>query len=496
VTTTAGDRTGPVSPRAAVAIAYVASMFMSAMDNHIVNVMLPTLTRDFHTSLDSAQWTIIGYVLSLAIFIPASGWLGDRFGSKRVFLLALTLFTVASIACGLAQNLGQLVTFRILQGTGGGLLTPVATTMLFREYAPNERARMSRILVVPILIGPVLAQPVGGLLVEKLSWRWAFYLNVPIGVLTLVVTLLYMVERAPARAWRFDVLGFLLGGFGLSAFLFAISEGEAKGWGSPLIVSTGLAGLVLLAAFGRVQLRKSQPMLRLSLLENRLFRATNTVNVLNTAAFSGLLFLAPVFLQEAEGQSSLAAGLTTFSTALGVMIASQTLGRIYEYVGPRRMATAGQFGLALALASFVLIGEGVNLWIIRAMLFFAGVCNSVTMIAVQASMFSDISDHDTSSGSAILNTGRQTATAVGIAVFTTVISSVGGSPLHAFHGAFLCAAAFALAAGVAAVLMIRDADAASSMAARRRRRGDQKSAEDEADGPTVPTSAIESLATE
>jgi MFS family permease len=254
--------------------------------------------------------------------------------------------------------------------------------------------------------------------------------------------------------------------------------------------------VVLLAVFCRVQLRKPQPMLRLALFENRLFRATNTVNVLNTAAFSGLLFLAPVFLQEAEGQSSLAAGLTSFSTALGVMVASQTLGRIYEYVGPRRMAAAGQFGLALALASFVLIGEGVNLWIIRAMLFFAGVCNSVTMIAVQASMFSDISDRDTSSGSAILNSGRQTSTAVGIAIFTTVISSAGGSPLHAFHGAFLCAAGFALAAGVAAVLMIRDADAVSSMVARRKRGGSHRSNEDDADEPAVPISAIESLATE
>jgi EmrB/QacA subfamily drug resistance transporter len=494
--TTAATPARLFSPRTAVAIAYVCSMFMSAMDNHIVNVMLPTLTRDFHTTLNAAQWTILGYVLSLAIFIPASGFLGDRFGSKRMFLLALTLFTVSSIACGLAQNLPELVVCRIVQGAGGGLLTPVATTMLFREYGPQERARMSRILVVPILIGPVLAQPIGGLLVEKLSWRWAFYLNVPIGIFALVVTMLYMVERAQAKSWRFDVLGFFLGGVGLSCFLYAISEGTSDGWTSPSIVATGLLGVVLLALFARLQLRKRQPMLRLSLLGDRIFRATNSVNVLNTAAFSGLLFLAPVFLQEAEGQSSLAAGLTSFCTALGVMVASQTVGRIYERVGPRRMATVGQFGLALALASFVLVGEGANLWVIRGILFVAGFCNSGTMIAVQASMFSGISQQDTSSGSAILNTGRQVATAIGIALFTTVISTIGGSRLHAFHGAFLCAAGFALLAGVAAAVLIRDSDAAASMAAARSRRGRRGTSIEDAEPLPVAVSVAEALATE
>jgi predicted MFS family arabinose efflux permease len=216
---------------------------------------------------------------------------------------------------------------------------------------------------------------------------------------------------------------------------------------------------------------------------------------LNTASFSGLLFLAPVFLQEAEGQSSLAAGLTSFCTALGVMVASQTIGRVYERVGPRRMATIGQLGLAIALASFVLVGENANLWVIRGMLFVAGFCNSATMIAVQASMFSGISERDTSSGSAILNTGRQVATATGIALFTTVISSFGNSPLQAFHGAFVCAAGFALLAGVASLVLIRDVDAASTMAATRLRR--HRAADDDAPGaPAVPVSVVEALATE
>jgi predicted MFS family arabinose efflux permease len=184
---------------------------------------------------------------------------------------------------------------------------------------------------------------------------------------------------------------------------------------------------------------------------------------LNTAAFSGLLFLAPVFLQEAKGVSALNAGLTTFFTALGVMIASQTVGRIYPAIGPRRMAVVGNLGLAVMLALFVLIGGGSSLWLVRLMLFVAGFFNSGTTIAIQTSMFSTISSADTSSGAAIFNAARQSSTAIGIAVFTTVISEVAGGKLTAFHGAFAAAAGFALLAAVASALMIHDEDAAETM---------------------------------
>lgn len=452
-----------MSPKLAVAVAYVASLFMSAMDMHIVNVMLPTLGRDFDAPLVSVQWTAIGYTLSLAILIPTSGWLGDRIGSKRSFLSALLIFTAASAACGQARNLSELVLFRVAQGAGGGMLTPVATAMLYRAYPPSERARMTRILVVPVLLGPILAQPIGGLFVTKLSWRWAFYLNVPIGAIALGISARYLVEHREHAERPFDLPGFLLSGGGLSALLYAISEGSLKGWGSVDVLASGIAGAVALAAFVGVERRRAAPLLEMRLFSDRLFSATNTVNVLNGAAFSGLLYLAPVFLQEAKGASALSAGLTSFTTAIGVMCASQTVGRIYPRVGPRRMAALGQLGLALMLCSFVLIDAGTSLWWVRGALFLAGCCNSATMIGVQTSMFATVSAADTGYGSAIFNALRQSSAAIGIAVFTTIISSVQGSRLHAFHVTFLAASGFAVAAGVAAMTLIHDADAAATM---------------------------------
>jgi EmrB/QacA subfamily drug resistance transporter len=452
-----------LGPKTAVAIAYVASMFMSAMDNHIVNVMLPTLSRDFHAELPAVQWAVIGYVLSLAVFIPTSGWFGDRFGTKRVFLVALGIFTAASACCGQARNLPELVGFRVLQGAGGGLLTPVATTMLFRAYPPRERARMTRILIVPILLGPVLAQPVGGFLVQYESWRWAFYLNVPIGVVALCTSALFLVEHREAAQRPFDLPGFVTSALGLSLILYAFSKAALDGWTSVAVLVAGPAGVLAVALFVRIERHTSAPLLKVTLVEDRIFRATNAVNLLNTVAFSGLLFLAPVFLQEAKGETPFNAGLTTLFTALGVILASQTIGRIYPYIGPRRMATVGNLGLAIMLTSFLLINVQTSLWVVRLTLFVAGFFNSGTILAVQTSMFSGISSTDTSSGAALLNAGRQSSTAIGIAVYTTVISSIGGSRMTAFHGAFLAAAVFALAASSAAFTLIHDEDAAETM---------------------------------
>lgn len=460
-----------LSPRATVAIAYVVSLFMTAMDNHIVNVMIPTLSRSFHSPLTSVQWTSIGYVLSLAVFIPASGWFGDRFGTKKIFLASLALFTLASAACGQAHSLGELVIFRVVQGIGGGMLTPVATAMLYRTYPPEQRARMTRLLVAPILLGPILAQPIGGFLVTHASWRWAFYMNVPIGVAALIISALGLVEHRETGRGAFDVPGFILSGGGLSALLYAISQGSTKGWTSPTVLLSGLLGLFALSVFVVVELRKERPLLDVRLMHDRLFRATNIVNSANTMAFGGLLFLAPLFLQEAEGQSAFDSGLTTFCTAFGVMCASQTIGRLYPRIGPRRMTAVSQFSQALMLMSFLLIGTGVNLWLIRGMLFLVGASNSGSQIGLQTSMFATIDSSRTGSGAAIFSAARQSATAIGISIFTVVISSVHHSLLTAFHAAFVVAAGLSMIAGVCALTLIHDSDAMATMRPAKQRGG-------------------------
>ncbi|MGZ4191966.1 MAG: DHA2 family efflux MFS transporter permease subunit, partial [Solirubrobacteraceae bacterium] len=448
-----------VAPGPAVAIAYVSAIFMTAMDMHIVNVALPTLGRAFDAPLSDVQWTVIAYLLTLAVFIPASGWIGDRVGTKRTFLFALGVFTVASALCGAADSLGQLVAARALQGVGGGMLTPTGMAMLYRAYGPQQRARVARTLILPILVAPATAPILGGVLTQALSWRWVFLVNIPVGVATLLFAAVALPEYRAPRAGRLDLRGLVLSGLGLSALLYAISEGSVLGWSSAPIVASGILGVAMLAAFARLSLRQRDPILRIRLLRDRLLRGTNIVFALSTGPFLASLYLTPIFLQEVMHQTPIASGTTTFVEAIGVGIAAQTLGRLYPRLGPRVMAGFGAAGLCLFLALFLFVDDQTSLWLVRGLMFFGGVANCGAFLSIQTAMFTTVSSEDTGHASAIYNTQRQSTIALNIAVVTTVVAGVHGSALLAFHAAYLAGAIIAAVGTVCAWTLIHTDDA-------------------------------------
>jgi EmrB/QacA subfamily drug resistance transporter len=447
-------------------------LYMTVVDSTIVFTALPSVARDFHESLAAAQWVTLSYLLSLAVFVPSSGWIGDRFGTRRTYLVALALFTGASALCGLAGSLTGLIVFRALQGIGGGLIVPVGQAMLFRTFPPERRARAAGLVALGISLGPATGPVLGGVLVTELSWRWCFYVNVPLGIVALAVGLLFLAEHREPAAGRLDVAGFLLAGAGLALFLFAISEAPVRGWSSPVILGSGAAGVAALAALVVTELRTKVPMLNLRLLRNRIFRSTSLVFLLSQCAYTGYLFIMPEFLQQARGASALSSGLTTLPGAIGLWTSSQVAARVYPRAGPRRMAVLGLAGVTVIFCLFGLTtGIATSAWLIRGLAFCSGSAIAWCVIAVQAASFSTISPADTGRASALFNTGAQAAGGIGVAVLVTVVSSAGragqGAALvPAFHHAFLAAAALVVASGLIA-LTIRDSDAAASM----RRRG-------------------------
>jgi EmrB/QacA subfamily drug resistance transporter len=436
---------------------------MTAIDMQIVNVALPTLSRTFDASLSDVQWTVIAYLLTLAVVIPASGWIGDRVGTKRTFLFALVLFTAASALCGLADNLPELIAARALQGVGGGMLTPTGTAMLYRAYGPDQRAKVARTLILPILIGPAAAPILGGVLTQTLSWRWVFLINVPVGIVMVMFAYLYLPEHRPSPNGRLDIRGMLLSGLGLSALLYAISEGPVVGWAAPQILLSGIGGIALLWAFVHVALRSRDPILRVRLLREPLLRATNTVFVLTTGVFLASLYLTPIFLQDVLHQSPIQSGTTTFVEAIGVGVAAQTVGRLYPRLGPRVLAGSGAIALAVYMALFLLVAPGVNIWLVRGLMFFGGVGNAGSFLSIQTSMFTHISNEDTGHASAIYNTVRQSSIALDIAVLTTVVSAAGGSTLAAFHAAYLVGAILVAIGAVLAWTLISTDSARATM---------------------------------
>ena len=468
--------TGLVSEKVAVSVVFVAAMFMSIMDTTIVNVALPTIGRDFSVSPTAVDSVSIAFLVSLAVFIPASGWLGDRFGGKRVLLTAIAVFSMASALCGLASSLGELVAFRVLQGAGGGMLAPVGMAMLFRVFPPEERIRASSILTVPTTLAPALGPVLGGLLVTDLSWRWVFYVNVPIGAAALAFGARFLRQHAETRPGRFDLAGFLLSGIGLGLLMYGVSEGPDLGWGSAEVLATAAAGVTLLVAMVAVELHTAEPIVALRLLGNRLFRNTTGVLILASIAFLGTLYAISLYYQDGRGLTALGSGLSTFPEAIGVMIGAQLASRVlYPLLRPRRLITLGLCGTAVSMGLLALLDAHSSLWWPRLLMFTMGLAMGQVFVPTQAAAFATISPGATGKASTMFNAARQVGGAIGVALLTTAIVAIGTTHLVAGHQvanltayriAFLIAAGFCLA-GVASALSIHDADAAATIPSRR-----------------------------
>ena len=316
-------------------------------------------------------------------------------------------------------------------------------------------------------------------MVTSFSWRWVFFVNVPIGIAAVVFGGLFLERTGAIDAGRFDVPGFVLGGAGLGLLMYGVSEGPLQSWSSPTVIATCVSGAALLVVFVLVELRTTRPMVDLHLLRERLFRSTNCVMFLAAAAFLGMLYLIPLYFQDARGLSALQSGLSTFPEAIGVMIGAQFASRlIYPRIGPRRHITGGLVGLAVCMLVLTQISVTTNLWLIRGLMFVLGWMMAQVMVPNQAASFARITPESMGRASTFFNTMRQVGSATGVAVLSTVLIGVGsahhaggtsGPDIAAYHFAFLTAAVFALAAAGFS-LTIHDGDAAETIVRRDRGR--------------------------
>jgi EmrB/QacA subfamily drug resistance transporter len=449
-----------VSQKVAVAVVFVAALFMTIMDATIVNVALPTLGREFSVAPGAVDSVSVAFLVSLAVFIPVSGWVGDRFGGRTTLLAAIVLFTLASALCGLATSLGELVAFRVLQGLGGGMLTPVGMAMLFRVFPPEERVRAAAVLTVPTTFAPALGPVLGGLFVTELSWRWVFYVNLPIGLAALVFGLVFLREQSRPPAGPFDLPGFLLAGSGFGLLMYGVSEGPVRGWDA-VIASSVVAGALLLVALVLVEQRRRAPMLDFRIVGDAAFRSASLAMFLASVAFLGVLYLVALFLQDGLGASALTSGLATFPEAVGVMLGAQLITRVlHPRFGSRRVIHGGLLLVAVAMGLMSLISAPADLWWMRLLMFAMGLGMSGVFVPAQAAAFATISPAATGRASTLYNALRQLGGAIGVAMLTAVVTGIGPSRevagqqvphLAAYHWAFLAAAAVALVAAVLAL---------------------------------------------
>ncbi len=331
-----------------VASVTVMGTIMSILDTTIVNVALNTLVRSFHSSLASIQWVSTGYLLSLGLVIPLTRWAVDRFGTKRAWMTSVALFVVGSLLCGIAWSATSLVAFRVIQGLGGGMIMPIGQTILARESGPDRLGRVMTIVGVPQLLGPMLGPVVGGLILSSFSWRWIFFVNVPIGIVALIRArrILSATDEGLSSAKRLDVIGMALLSPGLALLIYGLSEfGNAGHLTNQIRFAVGM-GVVLIAAFVFHSLRTTAPLLDLRLWKNRGFAMANVATFLFSGGMNAGTFLAPLYYQIGRGQTPLRAALLMATGGIGGMIAMPIAGKISDLAGPRRIVPFAHFCLS------------------------------------------------------------------------------------------------------------------------------------------------------
>lgn len=460
-------RSGRISQRTAVTVVYVLGLFVTIIDITIVNVALPQIGRQLQVSASQLSAVTVSYTVALAVIIPVSGWLGDRFGGAPVLLGAIGVFTVASALCGLAANLPQLIVFRSAQGLGGGVLIPVGLAMLYRVFPSAERIQVAGRTAVITGIAPVLGPVLGGVLVTQLSWRWVFFVNVPIGLAALLFGGLFLRRQPTTNPGRLDVLGLVLSGAGFASVMYGVSQGSQRGWGAgSVLIALGVGG-VLLVLLVITQLRVTRPLLRLRLFADRLFRAINVVNFLGTATFFGLLYVIALYLQEVLGLSAQEAGFMMIAEAGAALLGAQLSSRVlYPRVGPRRLIRAGLTGLVLSatLMSVIASAHLPVVWLI--LLALLGLSWSQVFVLVSAEAFARISHEDTANASTLFSSLRQLGSALGIAGLAAVLAETDRSTTSAVNGSdfrlVFAAAALLAVLAVIATFAIHDRDATST----------------------------------
>ncbi|MFH8787991.1 DHA2 family efflux MFS transporter permease subunit [Streptomyces roseoverticillatus] len=416
-----------MNPRIAVVIVYTAAMCMNGLDSTIVNPALLTIARDFGEPVSAANTVEVAFLVALAVALPVAGWLGDRFGTKRVFLGALAVFTAASAACGLSQGLTALVLARVVQGIAGGLLTPVGMTLLFRAFPPHERMKLSKVLIVPTALMPALGPPLGGFLTEHFSWHWLFFVNVPIGAAAVLLGVVGLREEKEDVEGGFDLKGFLLATPALGLLTYALGFGPAHGWTSPSVAVAGPLGLILLVAGCVHLLRAKNPLLELRLLADKVFASATVLALVTSAGLMGVLFAFPLLYQAALGASALDAGLSVFPEALGLMLASQVADRLMPKLGPRLLAVPALLLATGVFAALAVPGVAEHAWGVRALMFCVGLVLGTAVLTVQIAGFADVPPPAMGQAMGLFTIVRTLGGALGIAATAAVIAASGGS---------------------------------------------------------------------
>ncbi len=442
-----------------IAVIVACALFMQNLDGTVVSTALPAMAREFHADPVQMNVALTAYLFAIAVFIPASGWMADRFGTRAVFRAAVAVFTIGSVLCGRAESLGFLVAARILQGAGGAMMLPVGRLVLLRAVPKDRLIGAMAWATMPALVGPVIGPPIGGFLVTYLSWHWIFDINVPIGVLGWVLIGAFVPDMREAGAGRFDFAGLALSGVALAGFMAVLELAGHHLVPPAAMLGIGAAGLAAAAAYGVHARRQARPLLDFSLLRIPTFFVSVFAGALFRIGIGAIPFLLPMLLQVGFGRSAVQSGLITFASAAGAIGMKPATTRILRRFGFRATLAVNGLTSAAALAVYAAFRPGWPVAAFYAVLVAGGLMRSLQFTAYNAIAYADVPPARMSAATTLYAALQQVSLTIGIPVSAGVVQMARAAAGHAvpatedFTLAFLVVAGISALAGPAALLL-------------------------------------------
>jgi EmrB/QacA subfamily drug resistance transporter len=438
-----------------IASVVVLGSIMSILDTTIVNVALETLGRDLHATLSDIQWVLTGYMLSLGAVIPITGWAARRFGARNVYILSLAVFTASSVLCGLAGSTNELILFRVLQGVGGGMILPVGQMMMANAAGPQRMGRIMGITAIPVMLAPIIGPTLGGLIVDNLSWRWIFFVNLPIGAIALVSAYRILPRDRHGGKERLDLVGLVLLALGVPLVTYGLAEIGATGqFSSPRVVIPIVAGVVLITLFVLHALRVPRPLLDLKLYRRPTFASASVAMFCLAAALFGGMILIPLYWQQIRGESAFSTGLLMAPMGIGMVLVLPLVGRLVDRVGGGLIALIGVIVTTLATIPFGFIGAHTPIAWLLGTTVLRGMGVGLAFMPAMTAAFASLQRSELPDATPQMNVLQRIGGSIGTAVLAVVLqrSLAGSTSLEEAAGAF--GTAFWWSVGITAAAII------------------------------------------